>query len=579
MDNFINKLREKTQSLQDEINQVRVQLQNNNIIELLDKVINGNFLSQKEQNDLKNYITTDEFKNKIPNEFDRILFIFVLLDINMDLDDSQKELLNKVKTIINEKLQNLSDVSELENKINNNNILIEKLQNNEHFENFDELEKAFDILEINTKEKLIIIKDIITKNYSTNIIINNEQASISEQSDEAMQKEIIYNNSEEDLTNVLLKYGYDFNSFRKECKEYLIKYIDINKMDNILNLVKNNSLELTIDKKMKQEQFVRVMRYSSTEVIEEYITICEENNINKQLLLDKNMDVLYTSNKSRHRKKYKTSDNNINNTENDNKQGTLALSNGLFGDFKENISFLKSKGISVFNNKDILISNPDIIKRNYEVFNEIYKCKITDNNLTGLLLGTNIDWIDRLIELSPLGLYYARENLGSRTNFSKKIMYKIKQKEIDGDSLFYRDSNYNVRYKSTDKSYPDLDKLISLIEPVTLELTNDKTQKINSINIEYTANINPNIFDNESIKFLEDNYKKDEYLYDINGVRISRQKVIRIINTFINKGIVITEDEIKYALTYNSIINQEELDTIINYRNNNLKYTGGSSNV
>ena len=578
MDNFINKLREKIQSLHEEINQVRVQLQNNNTIELLDKVINGNILSQEEQNDLKNSITTDEIKNKLPNEFDRISFIFVLLDINMDLDDSQKSLLNKVKTIINEQLNNLSDVSELESKINNYSFLIDKLQSNEHFENFDELEETLEILNIDPKEKLTIIKNIITKNYSSNVVVQNEVTSINEQQEE-IDEEIIYNNSQEDLSNVLSKYGYDYNKFRNECKEYLSKYIDINKMDSILKTINNYSLELTIDKKIKQEQFVRVMRYSSPELIEEYVAICEENDINKQSMLERNMDVLYESNKARHRKKYKTQE-EVSSNESNSKDSTLVLSNGLFGDFKDNIAFLKSKGIYIFKNREVLISNPDIIKRNYEVFAEIYKCKINENNLTGLLLGTNIDWIDRLIELSELGLYYARDNLGSRTNFSKKIMHKIKQKEIEGDSLFYRDSNYNVKYKSTDKSYPDLEKLISLIKPVSLELPDDKIQKINSIDIEYSTNINPSVFENESIKFLEDNYKKDEYLYEINGIRVSRQKVIRIISTFINKGIEITEDEIRYALTYNSIINQEELETIINYRNNNnLQYVGGPSNV
>ena len=38
------------------------------------------------------------------------------------------------------------------------------------------------------------------------------------------------------------------------------------------------------------------------------------------------------------------------------------------------------------------------------------------------------------------------------------------------------------------------------------------------------------------IKLLEENYKIDEYTYDINGTRISRQKVLRICMSFLEKG-------------------------------------------
>ena len=76
-------------------------------------------------------------------------------------------------------------------------------------------------------------------------------------------------------------------------------------------------------------------------------------------------------------------------------------------------------------------------------------------------------------------------------------------------------------------------------------------------------NISTIALDDEYIMYLENNYKENEYMYNINGVIVSRYKVLRYYSSLIKQDdINPSEDLIMYAVTLNSMLDQEELNNV-----------------
>ena len=77
------------------------------------------------------------------------------------------------------------------------------------------------------------------------------------------------------------------------------------------------------------------------------------------------------------------------------------------------------------------------------------------------------------------------------------------------------------------------------------------------------VDISNSIFSNPYIESINKYIDYDNALiYNFNGVRISRLKVLRIYNKLIKNGIKDSLDSFMYAVTYNSILSSENFDKI-----------------
>ena len=71
------------------------------------------------------------------------------------------------------------------------------------------------------------------------------------------------------------------------------------------------------------------------------------------------------------------------------------------------------------------------------------------------------------------------------------------------------------------------------------------------------------VFNDERILALEEYTDiSDPLRYDFDGVLISKQKVLRIFNILKNQQLDGLDDSLLFAITYNSILDQESLDKI-----------------
>ena len=139
---------------------------------------------------------------------------------------------------------------------------------------------------------------------------------------------------------------------------------------------------------------------------------------------------------------------------------------------------------------------------------------------------------------------------------------------------------YSLNNSTISQPGNDLYRVYELLtlDDKKLDALNDKykfkvySSKLSEITSMYETNVANQLFEGEEkeealkddyIKVLEDeSVKQSSLLYEVNGVRISRQKVLRIFNFYKNKKININKDEIMLALLYGSIVTDEEIKKV-----------------
>jgi len=251
----------------------------------------------------------------------------------------------------------------------------------------------------------------------------------------------------------------------------------------------------------------------------------------------------------------------------------------VFNDFKENIEFYKEKNINIItifdNYRELLIMSHDTLVNNY---NRVisYGLEVNSDNVKYLLYGKNIiDKLDYYIE----AIGYEKGFLGKEEHFDGVEYIKKNPYKLNGAS---RDMLLKLRYTSENngKIYGNKPGILSgeITNPKVdiIQLTPDylnsyfngeysaisksdlKMQLENLSNIDMTLDGNLNL--------LDQNYKKDELRYQFDKFIISRIKTIRIYNYL--KNTLSAKDALIIALTYNSVLKNEEYESIVNIVNN-----------
>ena len=273
---------------------------------------------------------------------------------------------------------------------------------------------------------------------------------------------------------------------------------------------------------------------------------------------------------------------------------------GVFGNFKVNLKYLSERKYNIETIarkcKKALTINPIILKYNLETLSDVYRIDMTDGkSFTGILLGTSIENLDRIIESTKCGYEYAKANNSSLVNITLKNLYQIRVADARGINLFYyenrkaKDANGDemlyhalVKFSAHGKSLDDPkykdDERLKILElsdgevqrefgQVIPDFVSDKEKSATyDVLVSSTKSERITITDNPYIKLLDSHYKVNEFLYMINTTLISRQKVLRVCQNLKDNGIRIGEEEIKYALSYNSILNEEDVKNISNFR-------------
>lgn len=545
---------------------------------IIDKIINKETVSTEELDifskaSIELYDKLDELDKK------RIPFATFLLKNNKELDDSQIQLFSKIKRLI--KPNNLDGLNQ---NIEKNNILIEKLSSDEHFDNFDELIFVFDELNasnvdgisLSSKDKYRIINEIIKHNYNFKGETLEEEITENDDVVSNLEEELVErNNNEDDIKALLGKYNYDYDKLNNDNKEYLLRHLDINKADNILKLLSDYGVYIT-PRGQREMFFCRIIVNSSEEIIKTFKSTCDKYGVLFSEYIDEQPRILVPNKPRKIRKK-------LIGQGTDNKAST----SGAFGNYTVNIEFLEREGYNVAKImekcKAALSYNPYMLQHNLFVLEKEYGITFKSGDaFTGVINGSAIQNIDSFIEVHENGLEYVRTNNSSLGNASPKAFYSIKVAKMEGADLMYRDSNGRiVKYSPAgktnkgDKYASDrrfiivttpTETLRSTINPVQYKLENELEESLYPVLARGITYITKDIINNNYVKFLDSHYMIDEFTYIINDTRISRKKVLRIVKNLLSNNIDIGENEIKYALSYNSILTENDLKNIENFR-------------
>ena len=202
------------------------------------------------------------------------------------------------------------------------------------------------------------------------------------------------------------------------------------------------------------------------------------------------------------------------------------------------------------------------------------------------LVSNNFDVItDQFIESGPYGYEYIKNNMSRVSAFTSPddlVFYNIYASYMDEDYLgrkvipegpFVIDNGSKPRLRGEitrlsaahrDNAYRGIQKDNKQEVTMTIDPPISNKEQFDEVVNEYSE------YEIEYISFADDRLKElDKYIdssnplrYDFDGVIISKLKVQRILYILEQAGLDNLEDSLLYAITYNTIINQENFDKI-----------------
>lgn len=564
-------------------NKTRTLESNLTLITLLQKIKDNEVLSKEE---LESFYSDMERNNQRidDNTKKRFSFISFLLQNEIELDEEQKEIYSSVCDVASDTLakNDVSKITSYREFIAKNKELIEELNNGLHFESFDKIVFAFDEIgnldiaevSLSNEDKLNILRALIDENANRAVEGRFEEQTEPEVEEpvetiapvQAETEEVILSN--DTLRVLFTRFDYNYDLLSKDEKDYIIEYGNSSNIRQIFEAMQNNDIRIELDSDKKIMTLCKILVISNASVINTFAQICDENNINKKDYIDHFANVLIPKGKIKNKPLVV--------------EGTNPIG-GLFDNFKGSVEFLKEQGFSIENiakkTKTIFSSNPEILKSNLMIMENIYGIKMNRENdaFTTIVAQDTIKNIDRFIESSDLGYEYILKSKSRLYLSNDTTFLQIRVAEQYGKSLFTRQQNgsiakFDARKSDVSETDPRLGIMTESKENLerkfnlsSLLLPIEKTKALESIDVKQVTKINDEIFSNPYIKLLDSSFMTADYLYKINGTRVSRLKVLRVCQSLMEAQIPITDIEIKYALGYDSLLNAKDVYNINNF--------------
>ena len=366
-----------------------------------------------------------------------------------------------------------------------------------------------------------------------------------------------------ELTAIFSRYGYSFSKLDKKYQDQLKKYGTLKNIEDVLSIMQK--LEFPkIDEKEEGLLLVTYLIATNKDALEEVTAFAQERGINLTEL--KNLVCAFIANDYLYNNKHRI---------------------GRKDDFRKNISLLVEHGISIpaiiNKGKDLLIINNEKLQNNlnwlecYGLYSTMQEESLLDDFITALKSQNIPEVIDLWLENHQLGLQYIKNNLSilaSHMSNQAILFYKLykSEKENKNDAFRLTVSNgvkkLSLRKEMTHNNidYQGIhDKESALIvtkhqKPIfAREKDYEQVAKKSIYN-----KISDDIFTREeiiSLNLFSD--LKETLLYDINGLKVSKLKVLRIYDALCKNNLGESLESLLYAICYNKIITKEEYNKLI----------------
>lgn len=366
-----------------------------------------------------------------------------------------------------------------------------------------------------------------------------------------------------ELTAIFSRYGYSFSKLDKKYQDQLKKYGTLKNIEDVLSIMQK--LEFPkIDEKEEGLLLVTYLIATNKDALEEVAAFAQERGINLTEL--KNLVCAFIANDYLYNNKHRI---------------------GRKDDFRKNISLLVEHGISIpaiiNKGKDLLVISNDKLQKNldwlecYGLYSTMQEESLLDDFITALKSQNIPEVIDLWLENHQLGLQYIKNNLSilaSHMSNQAILFYKLykSEKENKNDAFRLTVSNgvkkLSLRKEMTHNNidYQGIhDKESALIvtkhqKPIfAREKDYEQVAKKSIYN-----KISDDIFTREEIVSLNRfSDLKETLLYDINGLKVSKLKVLRIYDALCKNNLGGTLESLLYSICYNKIITKEEYEKLI----------------
>lgn len=367
--------------------------------------------------------------------------------------------------------------------------------------------------------------------------------------------------TKKEISSILERYGYNFQRLDPPLQEQLQKQANRKQVEEVLSTMQ----KLQFPKIDEQRQGLLLATYllaTTKQSLEEVVSIGQNRGINITTLSQLVSAFIP--------KKYLYDGYDISRKE----------------DFKKNLTLLGEHGISIplvaEKEKELLVLSSSKLQNNlewlerYGLYSSMQEEALLDDFLSALKSQNIPEIIDLWIENHSLGLLYIKNNLSALSSYITKNsllffkLYKAEKdhlndafrmtlsngvkklslrKEMTKDNLEYH-GIYNIESAITTTDYR---APFFMKEPSLEKIAKDSTNN----------SIHDNIFEKPEIASLNRfSSSKDTLLYDINGLKISKLKVLRIYDALCQNNLGNTTEALLYAICYNKIITKEEYQNL-----------------
>lgn len=540
----------------------------------LEKIVDGFSITIEEKKVMKNQLRT----------IVTILKLNSINGTNMVLDEGQMEILNVFLKQLHEYISVRRDF------MMKNNIDIEKLteindkykalattlsnpKNTNFISDMDSLMTLFDEVSLPEEERRKIIISLIKYNRN---IFNGKK---SKNGKKRVKSNLLDANK---VKETFKKYGYDFAKLSGDIQDKILEFGKLGKIKEVLCTLSKLGLE-KLDEEKNGYQLMSLVLASDKETIGNTVKFALRKRILNNLLVMMPSAFISSENNNFNNignKKFKIMDSSFIN----NYKPYIV---GCDLEFRNNALLLEKYGLSVKYVLDrcplLLMISSEKLSNNLELFLEYgfsfnnKKKKLVDSALMALTVDNFSEIVDQFIEIHPLGVKYLRDNLSSIKTVKRAddiLFYNIYYSRMfENDEVAFRRiisnnleylcvcGNMNDRFRKSYYGINDSNK--REVTNTIIPIFNARSRYLEVLKKDYDRVIDVSIFDDQYIQKI--NVFSDEVeplIYNFEGIRISKIKVLRIFNILIKNGIVASLDSLLFAITYNTIISAENYDRL-----------------
>ena len=415
----------------------------------------------------------------------------------------------------------------------------------------DTILQMFQEEEIQEEEKQAILLSLIKYNYE---ITRKKETTLARNHKKMTSQE---------LSLIFKKYGYSYDKLDKNFRDKLKKEGNRKQISEVFSTMQKLEF-FKLDEKTEGLLLTTYLLATTKENLEEITKIAQQRGINMTTI--ERLVSIYISDGYKYDGKY---------------------SIGKKEDFKKNVQLLVEHGISIpyvaEKEKDLLILANKKLQENlewlerYGLYSEESEISLLDDFLSALKSPYIPEMIDLWIESHPLGLRYIKNNLTAlSTNIetNKLIFHKLHLSATIGNNEAFRLTMSNgvkkllLRKEITndDIEYQGISdiasaKRINGQKEVHFKMEKEY-QRIAKESIHHA--ISSTIFECPEIEYLDRFSDSEEsLLYNINNLRISKLKVLRIYNALCEQNLGKTIDALLFAITYHKILTEEEYNDLV----------------